>query len=112
MHARKVRWTAAAFALALFALAGAVAWSAKVRTGASPSASTSDAPESSRELDGRAMYVLHCERCHAVEELAETCQGPDAGVRVLELIDFLAEHGDAGSAEDRAIARYLATLER
>ncbi len=109
MHARKVRLTAAGFALALFALAAGVAWRAQARrTAAAPSAS-SPVSSAQREHDGRSLYELHCVRCHALDEFAETYQGPGSGLAIFELLEFLAEHGASDDDEDRAIARFMAT---
>jgi mono/diheme cytochrome c family protein len=89
----------------LFALAGALAWRAQVREDVSPSGPP-------RELDGRALYEQHCERCHAVDEFADAYLGQGSGLRVLELLEFLEQHGDADPLEDRAIAQFLATPTR
>lgn len=108
MHARNVRLTAAGFTLALFALAGAAAWRVDSRKTAAASSQSPDPSPAPSELDGRALYEQHCASCHALDEFAKTYQGPGSGVAVLELLEFLVDHGGATTDEDRAIARFLA----
>jgi mono/diheme cytochrome c family protein len=59
-----------------------------------------------RADDGRVAFDEYCGACHDAADLAAGLgAGSDAA-----LLDFLATHGDAGVAADRAIVAYLRRL--
>jgi hypothetical protein len=91
-----VQRVAATLALILAAAAGLFAWGAgrqATNVGGEP-----DAPTAARA------FAEHCARCHAESDLAQELRShEDPAARVLELLEFLASHGNASEREDRAI---------
>jgi mono/diheme cytochrome c family protein len=101
MRIRRVRLAAFLFALAL-AMAAAAAASRAGR----PTPDSSSAPGAAA-LDGRALYARSCVRCHAPGELFDDLRVPEQGAAVLDMLDFLDDHGVGNAFEDRALVRYL-----
>jgi mono/diheme cytochrome c family protein len=102
MHTRNVRNTAVGFALALVAVA---LWSASQRGGreAAP-------PVVGGDFDGRALFERHCAKCHAADEFASELRGPESGAAVLQMLEFLTDHGAASELEDRAIVGFMSSV--
>lgn len=91
-----VQRVAAFLTLLLAAAAALFAWG--VGDQATPGTVDTEAPTSARA------FAEHCARCHAASDLAlELRSREDPAARVLEMLEFLASHGDASEREDRAI---------
>lgn len=90
-----------ALVAALFLVAAALFVRIVTPTGDRDAAPTIEAP-----IGGSALFDAHCASCHAAEDLRTTFEGlPEA--RRIELERFLADHGEAGPDDDRAIIDYL-----
>lgn len=54
------------------------------------------------------VFARLCADCHEPQELAESLRdAPDQGGAVLDMLEFLAVHGGATDAEDRALLRWI-----
>ena len=59
---------------------------------------------------GAALFERHCADCHVAPDLAATLRGtPDPAAAATRLRAFLAVHGEASDAEDRAIVEFLSS---
>jgi len=57
---------------------------------------------------GERLFQRHCASCHTIEELSVLpASDRDRGLAVLEMLEFLGEHGASNAAEDRRILVYL-----
>lgn len=112
MRAATVRLTAVVFALALMALAAVAAWLAQHLDKAPREATDGARAQASSVRDGRALYARNCERCHTTQEFAEGLHGPQSGARVLEMLEFLEQHGDGDELDDRAVLAFLVQASR
>jgi mono/diheme cytochrome c family protein len=110
MRVRHVRLAAILFSLGL-ALAAAAAVAVALRAGPAPPSpgapGAAPTPTTAAELDGRALYARYCERCHAADRFSEDLRAPDQGTVVLDMLDFLDDHGNADCLQDRALLRFM-----
>jgi mono/diheme cytochrome c family protein len=80
---------------------------------ASRSRATPERPErdSSPPIDGERVFAGACASCHAARELADRLRAAaDVETAAREMETFLADHGEATGAEDRAIVAFLRAL--
>jgi len=102
MRTRDVRLTASAFTLLFLAAALGAAWR-ESRGAHEPEATP---------LDGAEAFERSCARCHAADDFAEALRADRDGSVERAWVEFLAAHGDASDAQDRAIVAYLTALAR
>ncbi|MBL8860688.1 MAG: hypothetical protein JNK02_01635 [Planctomycetes bacterium] len=108
MRARRVRWAARAFTLALVGAAALVAWRAGRPPPTPVVGGAVDPPASAEaELDGRALHARYCVRCHAVDAFDDALRASNQGEAVLDMLSFLEDHGASDGVQDRAIVRFL-----
>lgn len=104
---RKQSVTRVSIALAaLFAAASAgSAWRASA---GGPPAAIAGAPGG----DGGAalLFRRHCAACHAAGEFASRLAGPSHEGAAAEMLEFLADHGDASAADDARIVEHLRAI--
>jgi mono/diheme cytochrome c family protein len=88
----------------LVAASSTFAWLAS-RPGATPER------DSSPPIDGERVFAGACASCHAARELADRLRAAaDVETAAREMETFLADHGEATGAEDRAIVAFLRAL--
>jgi mono/diheme cytochrome c family protein len=132
MRTADVRLAALLLALVLIGAAAGAAWlAARGREVERPTADTTPGttteigpdtkadvqiePKTGAESDtvnGSALFMRHCVRCHAVEDLRAPLAKADRASALRDLLEFLADHGDSDEKEDRALATYLLETER
>ena len=109
MRVTTVRRTAAGFGLALLACAVLVGGLAQTRRRSAPAeAPSTEATPPPTAPSGAELWAVHCAACHEVEELAPQLRGERGAARALEWIEFLEDHGEGDTREDRAVLAFLA----